>query len=74
VIIRDPKRAFSTPQKYEILEQQDKRCANCHKKLDLTIVHFHHMKSWSEYISHFYHHIVGQRRHRLKLIAKMFAN
>jgi len=44
---RDVRRAFTSTPKNEILEQQDHKCAVCHKRLNLTIVEFHHIRAWS---------------------------
>lgn len=45
--IRDTRRTFTETQKKEILVQQDYLCAECHNKLDLRVVEYHHIKAWS---------------------------
>jgi hypothetical protein len=48
---RDTRRSFTTPQKNEILYQQNNLCAgeDCnHKRLDPRTTRFHHIKPWSE--------------------------
>ncbi len=45
---RDKKRAFSQTQKNEIWDQQNGRCALCHKKLKASTVEYDHGQAWSE--------------------------
>jgi hypothetical protein len=47
VTSRDGRRAFTTTQKNEILHQQDGKCAECHKKLDVRVIEYHHIKAWA---------------------------
>ncbi|MCL5949520.1 MAG: HNH endonuclease [Candidatus Bathyarchaeota archaeon] len=44
---RDSRRAFTQTQKNEILYQQDYKCAECHKKLDLRATEFDHKRPWA---------------------------
>jgi predicted restriction endonuclease len=44
---RDKRRAFTITQKNDILHQQDYKCAICHRKLDIRIVEYDHVKAWS---------------------------
>ena len=44
---RDTRRAFTLSQKHEILYQQNIKCAECHKPLDLRAVEYHHIKAWA---------------------------
>lgn len=44
---KDSRRAFTQTQKNEILVQQDYKCAECHKKLDLRATEFDHKKPWA---------------------------
>lgn len=44
---RDSRRAFTITQKHEILYQQDGKCANCFKKLDIRVVEYDHIKAWA---------------------------
>jgi len=44
---RDKRRAFTITQKNNILYQQDNKCAICHRKLDIRIVEYDHIKAWS---------------------------
>ncbi len=44
---KDTRRAFTQTQKNEIMHQQDYKCAECHKKLDLRATEFDHKKPWA---------------------------
>jgi 5-methylcytosine-specific restriction endonuclease McrA len=44
---KDARRAFTQTQKNEILVQQDYKCAECRKKLDLRATEFDHKKPWA---------------------------
>ena len=44
---KDERRAFTQTQKNEILVQQDYKCAECRKKLDLRATEFDHKKPWA---------------------------
>lgn len=45
---RDKRRAFTESQKHEILHQQNYKCATCHKKLDLRVTEYDHIKPWAD--------------------------
>jgi len=47
LVARDKRRVFTQTQKNEILYQQDSKCAFCHKKLDLRVVEYDHIKPWA---------------------------
>jgi hypothetical protein len=45
---RDSRRSFTQTQKNEILYQQNNKCAKCHKKLDIRIIQYDHIKAWAD--------------------------
>ena len=44
---RDRRRSFTQSQKNQILYQQDKKCARCHKPLDPRAIEYDHKKPWA---------------------------
>jgi len=44
---RDTRRSFSPTQRSELWAQQDGKCGNCHKSLDMRTVEYDHTKAWA---------------------------